>query len=309
MTMALPKLPKRDVGGHKGTFGTVAIVGGCTGGGKRMLGAPALAALGSIRGGAGLTRVLAPAGIVDAILGLAPSATAVALAVDERGEVIPHKVVETLDPYLETSACVVVGPGLGEGDGARALALRCVQCEATPIVVDADGLNALAQVAELHLDFRAPAILTPHPGEFRTLAASLRITADPVDGKARPGAAEALAQKLGAIVVLKGAGTVVSDGQQTWVCERGHPCLATGGTGDVLAGLVGAIVAQHVRIAAHPRMAKSGGMSLFDAARLAVEAHARAGEAWARAHHASGGMLPQELAGLLPGVMEEMRGS
>ncbi len=308
MTNPLPTLPRREPAGHKGTFGTVAIVGGCTGGGRRMLGAPALAAMGSIRGGAGLTRVLAPAGIVDAILVLAPSATGVPLEVDGRGELVPHKVVETLDPHLESSACVVVGPGLGEGDGARALALRCVQCERTPIVVDADGLNALAQVVELHLDFRAPAVLTPHPGEYRRMASSLRITADPVDARSRPGAAEAMARKLGAIVVLKGAGTVVSDGQQTWVCERGHPCLATGGTGDVLAGLIGAIVAQHVRVAAHPRMAKAGGLSLFDAARLAVEAHARAGEAWAREHHASGGMLAMELAGMLPGVMEEMRG-
>lgn len=307
MTATLPKLPRRDSAGHKGTFGTVAIVGGCTRGGARMVGAPALAAVGAIRGGAGLTKVLAPAGIVDAILGLAPSATAVALEVDERGEVFPHKGVEALDPLLESSDCVVVGPGLGGGDGARALALRCVQCEAAPIVVDADGLNALAEMPELHLDFRAPAILTPHPGEFRRLASSLRITADPTDSKSRPDAAEAMAQKLGAIVVLKGTGTVVSDGQRTWVCERGHPCLATGGTGDVLAGLIGAIVAQHVRIAPHPLMAKAGGLALFDAARLGVEVHARAGEAWAKEHHASGGMLPMELAGMLPGVMEEMR--
>lgn len=274
-----------------------------------MIGAPALAAMGSLRGGAGLTRVLAPAGIVDSILGLVPSATAVPLAVDADGTLVAHEAVETLDGHLESSACVVVGPGLGEGDGPRALALRCVQSESTPVVIDADGLNALAQVRELHLDFRAPAILTPHPGEFRTLAGALRVTQDPVDPSTRPAAAEAMAQKLGAIVVLKGANTVVSDGQRTWTCDRGNPCLATGGTGDVLAGLIGAIVAQHVRIAAHPLLAKGGGLSLFDAACLAVEAHARAGEEWAKTHHASGGMVPQELAELLPGVMERMRGS
>jgi len=106
---------------------------------------------------------------------------------------------------------------------------------------------------------------------------------------------------VGCVVVLKGAGTVVSDGIRTWTCTHGHPCLATAGTGDVLAGLIGGLAAQFAPD-------QEAGMSLFDVARLGVQAHAIAGEEWARKHTAQAGLLARELADELPAVLEGMRG-
>src|SRR5262249_28502981 len=147
--------------------------------------------------------------------------------------------------------------------------LRAVQQQECPVVVDADALNALAEIPELFRDFHARAILTPHPGEFRRLAAVFKITHDPTRDDSRPAAAESLAQKLGCILVLKGAGTIVSDGHRTWRCPAGHPCLATAGTGDVLSGIVAGLTAQFAPRAGHPA-SSSGSLDLFDTARVAV---------------------------------------
>jgi len=316
---ALPLLPPRDPSGHKGVFGTVAVVGGSASGGRRMVGAPALAALGALRGGAGLVRLVTPRPVLNAALVIAPSATGVSLPVDGGGAIIAHEGAGVLDGVLADADCLVIGPGLGMDDGARALALRAVQQETTPVVVDADAISALSRVPELWRDFRAPAVLTPHPGEFRRMAEPLRISADPTTPDGRLGGAERMAQRLGCIVVLKGAGTVVSDGHRSWVCERGHACLATAGTGDVLAGLIGAIVAQFVprpdptvsalpeslraRVPPDPRRP----LSLSDAACLGVQAHAIAGERWADSRRSEAGLLAAELADLLPEALSSLR--
>lgn len=296
----LPKLPARPAGGHKGTFGTVAVMGGSCAGDARMIGAPALAALGALRAGAGLARLVMPGPILAAGIGVCPSATGVALHVDEDGALIPHLAAEVIDDVILDSTSLVIGPGLGVGEGPSASSLRAVQQEDIPVVVDADALNNLAAIPQLQRDFRAAAVLTPHPGEFRRIGAALNVTHDPVSEATRPVAAEALAQRLGCIVVLKGMGTVVSDGHQTWVCTRGHPCLGTAGTGDVLSGVIAGIIAQH---AAGPRRV----MSLYDAARLGVQAHAVAGERWAKSRGASGGLIATELAEEIPAVLESLR--
>lgn len=313
----LPKLPRRDAKGHKGTFGTVAIFGGCCAGETAMIGAPALAALGALRAGAGLARLVMPRPILEAGILIAPGATGVALKTDAEQDIIAHEAARTFDEVQAQCDAMVVGPGLGSGDGVQALVLRAVQQEQVPLVLDADGLNALSAIPEFYRDFRARAVLTPHPGEFRRLAAGLAITADPVDLKSRPAAAQQLAQRLGCIVVLKGAGTVVSDGQQTWTCERGHPCLATGGTGDVLGGVIAALAAQFARDAFAEGMIARGiatpatkpELGLFDLARLGVEAHAIAGELWATRHAAEAGLLATELAALMPEALESLRAS
>ena len=306
--LSLPTLPPRDPKGHKGTFGAVAVVGGCATESARMLGAPALAARGAIRAGAGLARIAAPRPLLDHLLLAAPFATGVAIPVDEAGEVLAHEASAIIDALMRESQCLVIGPGLGVGEGPRAASLRAVQQDEVPVIVDADAINNLTQVPELSRDFRAPVVLTPHPGEFRRLAAALRITIEPRDFASREAAAEALAQRLGCIIVLKGAGTVVSDGQRTWTCGHGHPCLATGGTGDVLAGIIAGLVAQYVGIRVHPKLPAnpSRPLDLFDAARIGVQAHALAGEAWARMHSAEAGLLPNELADSLPSILSAM---
>jgi NAD(P)H-hydrate epimerase len=308
-TTPLPKLPARDPRGHKGTFGTVVVVGGRAGPDTRMIGAPALVAAGALRAGAGLARILAPDPVVAAAITLCPAATGVPLPVNDHGELIPHEVARVLDEHIGACQCLAVGPGMGAGEGVQTAALRAVQQQETPVVVDADALNALAEIPELHQDFRAAAVLTPHPGEFRRLAASLKIAIDPVKEATRPAAAETLAQRLGCVVVLKGAGTVVSDGQRTWVNTSGSPVLATGGTGDVLSGVIAGIVSQYVAPMTGPRAArpKERPLDLFDAARIAVWAHGAAGERWAAEHRATAGLLAPELTELVPAVIEEIR--
>lgn len=303
----LPTLPPRDPAGHKGTFGTVVIFGGCAAPGLRMIGAPALAALGALRAGAGLVRLAVPGPVLDHALIIAPSATGMPLAVDGEGHLLAHEAVAQLDAQAALAACLIAGPGLGPGAGPRALALRAVQQEECPVVIDADALNALADIPELFRDFHARAVLTPHPGEFARLARVLRITHDPTDEAARPLAADDLARRLGCIVVLKGRGTVVSDGHRHWVCRAGHACLATGGTGDVLAGVIAGLIAQFVRPARPVPRAAAAGLDLFDAARAGVLAHALASERWAASRNADSGLLAAELADELPAVIAGLR--
>ena len=321
-TLAPPALPPRNPCGHKGSFGTVAIVGGCASGGSRMAGAPALAALGALRAGAGLARLICPEPVLAAARITAHSAPGLVLPTDGTGAIIAHQAAALLDSVLGRCDALAIGPGLGsdpEGRrGVQAVVLRALQQDEKPVVVDADALNALARVPELTRDFRAPAVLTPHPGEFRRLAEPLRIAHDPTDPAQRPNTAEALAQRLGCVVVLKGAGTVVTDGYRTWICPRGHACLGTAGTGDVLTGVIAGLAAQFVRrvdpaVAALPEPVRRAlgagepGLDLFDAARAGVLAHALAGELWAERHGASAGLLAPELAELIPEAVESLR--
>lgn len=302
----LPALPIRPPAGHKGDFGSVAVVGGCAAGPQRMIGAPVLSARAALRSGAGLVRLAMPSPIIDAGITLLPSATGLALPVDEDSRIEGHLASAGIDRLVDSCDALAIGPGLGRfpeaGAGVTSATLRAIQQDSIPVVIDADALQALTRIPQLSADFRAAAVLTPHPGEYRTLASALQIKADPVQPAERVNAAELLAQRLGCIVVLKGAGTVVSDGHRNWVCSHGHPCLGTAGTGDVLTGLIAGLAAQHVRLGVPSR-----GMSLFDAARLGVEIHARAGELWAKNHAASGGLLAEELADLLPEIIESMR--
>lgn len=315
MTAEAPTIPPRDHRGHKGTFGTVVVVGGCAIPATRMVGAPALAALGALRAGAGLVKLACPSAVLDGAMALCPSATGIALANDADGNLIAHEAAQSLDAIVNDLAgrpgAIVIGPGLGHGEGPRAAALRLAQQQEVPIIIDADALNALAEIPELFRDFHARAILTPHPGEFKRLAASLRITHDPINPGTREAAAIALAQRLGCVVVLKGHATVVTDGLNTWTCTRGHACLATAGTGDVLTGIIAALVAQFVPTSIatmHPKAPPDPTrLTLMQAARAAVQAHALAGEAWSNSRAAAAGMLATELADLLPQALESLR--
>ena len=304
------RLPRRDPAGHKGTFGTVAVIGGCSAGDTRMVGAPALSALGALRAGAGLVKIVAPEPVLAAALSISPSATGVALPVDTCGRVILSDAAAVIDRMTQTCRALVIGPGMGPGPEVGAAALRAVQQEDVPVIVDADALNALAGVTDLYRDFKAAAVLTPHPGEYRRFAASLRIVHDPVDPSSRPTAAAALAQRLGCVCVLKGSRSVVSDGLRTWVCGAGHACLATAGTGDVLAGLIAGLVAQFGPSAPVVRGATPGAsLDLFTLACIGVLAHARAGESWASGHGSEAGLVATELADLLPPQLERLRGA
>jgi NAD(P)H-hydrate epimerase len=193
--------------------------------------------------------------------------------------------------------------------GASRAALRAAQLDDVPVVIDADAINRLAEIPELHRDFRAAAVLTPHPGEFRRLADSLNIDADPTHPGTRPTAAQDLAQRLGCVVILKGQHSVVSDGLRTWINTTGTPALATAGTGDVLSGIVAGLIAQFVAPMLHPKLPrpKNKPLDLYDAARVAVWAHGLAGERWTAQHGAEAGLLAHEVADVIPEILESLR--
>lgn len=302
---SLPSLLRRPEDGHKGTFGTVAIVGGCAGMHRddefepTMLGAPALGAMGAIRAGCGLVKIAAPSPIIEQVLTLAPFATGYGLETDHARSINASHSAPVLDELTRSCSVIVAGMGMGGAHCVAQIIVRLLNQEMVPVVIDADGLNALSTLPEFDREIRASAVLTPHPGEARRLMQSLSIDGDPAgDESQRIDACTKLAQRLGCVVVLKGKGTVVSDGHRVWVCERGSPALAAGGTGDVLAGVIGSIIAQ-------TRDAPS--IDLLHAAALGVQAHAIAGERWAESHEGDGGLMANELSEQLPGVISSLR--
>ncbi len=300
MSSPLPTLPPRPPDGHKGTFGTVCVVGGQADPPQIMLGGPAFAALGALRAGAGLAVLAVPAPLLAEALTVAPSATGLALPVDQAGALAPSEVAALLDLYPGRFDCLAVGPGLGADEPQQQIVLRMIGREEIPLVIDADALNALAASRGFDRDLRASSILTPHPGEYRRLAEALAIEADPVRPDARPAAAEQLARRLGCVVVLKGAPTVVSDGINTSTNTTGNVALATGGSGDVLTGVIAALVAQQVA-GSSPQEP-----SLYDCARLGVHLHGLAADRWASAHGVAG-MLATDLLEEIPDAMAALR--
>jgi NAD(P)H-hydrate epimerase len=216
-----------------------------------MLGAAVLCATAALRGGAGLVRVMVPAALQPFVGVAVPCATSL------------PRTAAALRGALGDADAVVVGPGLGVSVATRSLVRTVLQHAQVPVVFDADALNVLAPM-RAPLRSRAPLLLTPHPGEAARLlgCSSTDVQRD------RTAALAALCRRSGAIVVLKGAGTRVGDGVREFVNTTGNPGMATGGSGDVLAGLLGALLAQ--------------GMAPFDAARFAVHLHGRAGDRVAR---------------------------
>lgn len=265
-----------------------------------MVGGPAFAALGALRAGAGLAVLAVPAPLLAHALVIAPSATGLALPADEHGRLRPSAVAELLDEHLPGCDCVAVGPGFGAGPAQQQVVARLAARAEPPLVIDADALNALACLKDFPRELGARAVLTPHPGEYRRLAAALDLGVDPAAPGARAEAASRLAARLGCVVVLKGAATVVSDGIRAWTNTTGNVALATAGTGDVLTGIIAGLVAQSA--------AGGAGIDLYDCARLGVHLHGAAADRWARTH-GSAGMLAGDLLDAVPEVMAAARGA
>ena len=250
--MNVPKLPPRSRDSHKGTYGTVLVVGGSRG----MTGAPALTGTAALRSGAGLVRVAVPDCCLETVAGFEPCYTTIPLPCTEHGRLAPEaeRVILT---EAEQATVVAMGPGLGQSDGLRTLIGRIYRELDRPLVLDADGLNNLAGQPEMHHP-AGPRILTPHPGEFARL---LGRKSEPEESRR---AAVELAAQWNVVLVLKGHGTLVTDGRDEYVNDTGNPGMATGGTGDLLTGMIAALVAQ--------------GLVPLDAARLGVYLHGMAGD-------------------------------
>ena len=312
-------LPPRDPDGHKGTFGRVLVIGGALGQQRpqdpfsmSMIGAPMLAARGVVRSGAGGVVLAVPEPLLPSMLAAFPAAMGVALPVLSAGQLHASRAAELIDHVRGGTTVTLIGPGLREDESSRQILLRLTAEDDRPMVIDAGALNLLAGTRDFASDLRAPAILTPHPGEFARLARALDLAeADSdlsrlTDREGRLVAAQRLAGRLGAICVLKGPRTVVSDGIRTAVCNDGGPALATSGSGDVLAGIIAGCVSQF-----HAGIGSAAGddvrRDLFACACLGVVIHARAGDSLARSRGGESGILPGEIADAVPAVMGAMR--
>jgi hydroxyethylthiazole kinase-like uncharacterized protein yjeF len=262
----LPRLAARRRSAHKGQFGHLLVVGGDRG----LGGAALLSAQSALRCGAGL-------------VSLATRSEHVAAALARQPEVMVQGLgsANQLLGLAANADVLVVGPGLGQQAWGRSL-LSAAARRQTAQVWDADGLNLLAMGG---VQLPADAVLTPHPGEAARL---LGVTIAEVQAD-RPGAALALAARYQAVVVLKGAGSLIAaaDGRLA-LCDRGHPAMAGAGFGDVLAGVIGALRAQ--------------GLAAFEAACLAVWLHARAGELLGAAGR---GLAASDLLATIGQLLEE----
>jgi len=279
-------LPPRPDDGHKGTFGTVVVVAG----GYGFTGAAYLSSMGAARGGAGLIRVCVPQSVYTVLATKTVEVMAHPLPDAGRGSFGEDSLVEVREQHMPIADAMVIGPGLGRREETQRAVTELLQTLTRPAVVDADGLNI---AAANNLDWRRsgqPIIVTPHPAEMGRLARldTAQVQAD------REGTARRYAGEHGVVVVLKGAGTVVAapDGRLHVDNHPGIVALASGGTGDVLAGLCGAFLAAH--------------MNPYDAAVAAVTVHAEAGAAVQR-ERGRAGSLASDVLDALPAAQERVR--
>ena len=241
----IPKLQARAADSHKGDYGRVLVIGGSVG----MAGAVGLAGKAALRSGAGLVTVAVPREIQDVVSSYELCYMTMQL---ELGAIV--KSARDFD-------AIAFGPGIGVSIEARRVLEWLIRQDGLRIVVDADGLNNLVKITGWEKTLKAKLVLTPNPGEMKRLWQSVIREPMPVD---RIEQAVNLAIHAGTVVVLKGNKTVVSDGYNYYVNNTGNPGMATGGSGDVLAGVVAALIGQ--------------GLSDFDASVLGVYGHGKAGD-------------------------------
>jgi NAD(P)H-hydrate epimerase len=275
-TTVVPALPARARDVHKGARGHVLMLAGSW----RYPGAAVLAARAALRAGCGLVTLGCPEGARPAIAAQLLCEMSVPLPDSAPGVFSGDAVSEALD-LAERCQTVAIGPGLSLEAPAQAFARDIALLAPVAMVIDADGLNALHDRVDELKKARAPRVLTPHVGEA---ARMLGIPTDAV-ARDRASAALALSKRAGAIVVLKGAGTLVTDGDRLYVNATGNPGMATAGSGDVLTGVIASLLAQ--------------GMAPFDGAVLGVHLHGLAGDI-AAAEVGEHGMIASDILDALP---------
>jgi NAD(P)H-hydrate epimerase len=271
----LPRLAPREADSHKGDFGRALLIGGSQG----MAGAIAMAGMAALRSGAGLVKLATPAACQPTVASFEPSAMTVPLTCDAQGR-IARGALAALDELVKEATAIALGPGLGRSDELVEIVSRLYQTVTQPMVVDADALFALAERPETLKHPGGPRVLTPHPGEFGRLIGRSQIPLPERETLARE-----FATLAGAVVVLKGHQSVITDGEQLALNATGNPGMATGGTGDVLTGIITALLCQK--------------LSSYDAARLGAHVHGLAGDL-AAAELGEVGMIASDLVKFLP---------
>ena len=252
----IPALPRRRREGHKGDYGRVLVLAGS----RDMVGAAALAGRAALRAGAGLVTIGTPTGVHSALAAQVTCCTTHPF-LGTRAATLSDRGKGQIAAYAEGFDVIAVGPGLGRHPATTRLVLWLAARIQKPLVMDADALNALAEKPSVLKRAHAPRIVTPHPGEMARLLkfkSAEKVQAD------RMAAAARFAAKHRAIVVLKGNKSIVTDGERVFVNSTGNPGMASGGTGDVLTGVIAALIGQ--------------GLDPFDAAQLGVYVHGLAGD-------------------------------
>jgi ADP-dependent NAD(P)H-hydrate dehydratase / NAD(P)H-hydrate epimerase len=283
-------LPQRPEDSNKGTFGKLLVVGGS----RNYIGAPRMVATAAYRAGAGLVTVACPKGILPVLAGSLAEATWLPQEETDDGGLSGESAIALRNAWHGFSAAVV-GPGTGDSDDTRAFTWAVLADIAADLpngaVLDADALNAIATFRDARERVPSNVVLTPHPGE---LARLMKTTVPDIQSRRLEVAKEA-ASAFGCVVVLKGAHTVIAapDGRAR-LSPFANPLLATAGSGDILAGIIGAYLAQ--------------GLAPFEAACLGVYVHAATGESL-RADFGNSGLLALDIATRLPGVVRDIAAS
>ena len=273
--LVLSLLPDRNPWGHKGNFGKLLLLCGSRG----YTGAAFFAAMGALRSGAGLVFL----GVPESIYGIEAvklNEPVIFPLPDAGGRLSVDAVPEILTRLPQMDA-VLVGPGLGQSEGTLAVVRAVLEKAECPVVVDADGINVLSAHRDLLRGRKSPTILTPHDGEFARLGG--------VIGEDRMAVAAALAEELGCTVLLKGHETCITDGTDGYLNPTGNPGMAVGGSGDVLAGVITALL--------------GAGLPPLEAAACGAWLHGAAGDRCA-AELGQYGMLPTDMLSALPRLMK-----
>ena len=268
-------LPKRDENAHKGNFGRILLLCGSLG----YTGAAYFAAMGALRTGAGLVYLGVPESIYAIEAGKLNEPVIFPLP-DQGGRLDKSAIPEILERLPRMDA-VLIGPGLGLGTGPEAVLTAVLTHAACPVVIDADGITLLVRHMDILRGRMAPTILTPHDGEFARLFGPV--------GEDRMASARAAARDSRGIVLLKGHRTCITDGSQDYRNTTGNPGMATGGSGDVLAGILASLLGQ--------------GLEPLEAAACAAWLHGKAGDLCAE-DLGEYGMLPTDLLGYLPRLLK-----
>ena len=283
--MPLPQLPPRRPESHKGDFGRALLIGGSQG----MAGAISLAGMATLRAGAGLVTIATPDVCQNTVASFEPSYMTLGLANDGEGR-LAKTAHRALVENAAKSTAVGCGPGLGRSHDLVKLIERLYFELPQPTVFDADGLNALAQQPDIMNRAAGPRILTPHPGEFGRLVAK----DGPMSAGERRERAIDLAVRCNAVVVLKGHQTFITDGTRSEINTTGNAGMATGGTGDILTGVLVALLCQ--------------GLAPFEAAQLGVYVHGLAGD-MAAAELGQVSMIARDLLDFLPAAFKRLAGT
>jgi NAD(P)H-hydrate epimerase len=280
---SIPTLPPRPRDSHKGRFGAVLVIAGSRG----MAGAAGLCGASALRSGAGLVRVASAAEVQPVVAGFEPSYMTYPLPCDGNGLIHFERALPDLKRLIEPADVIAFGPGLGQSDDIRQLVRFLITGTSKPLIIDADGLNSLAGQTDLLSSLDRPVVLTPHPGEFARLGGTTiaEVQAMRVE---RAAALAALSAPL--VVVLKGADTVVTDGTRYYINTTGNPGMATAGAGDVLTGVIAALIGQK--------------LPAFQAAQLGVYIHGLAGDV-ARDQKGEIGLIAGDIIDALPDAFAE----